>query len=269
MIVVRDGPAAVGSEQLTLGVGPNLGDALAAILPLDDCIGCSVMPAAPAWTTDRVIQEVVRTFTPRSAVDLPVRPARGPRALTGFGMSWTDVDIDARANRLRSVKMPVVLVGAQRLLAITDLRSVSETRPVIAIGLWALFAHPFVRTGARLAGARDGLTAEIALAVHPDRYVVIDRMPGTGTVVVATTSDPIAAELIVLAIRQVGRSAPAVGPWEDPLVQAATELDLGVRNPKDVEISTILSPSLASGQRRSAAELIGRAAERLGIEPSR
>jgi hypothetical protein len=181
------------------------------------------------------------------------------------GGYWTDVDIDARAQRLRSVRMPSTLVGAQRLLAINDVRGTRESRPTIAVGLWALFAHPVVRMGARFGGTTDGLTAEIALAVHPDRYVLIDSDRKQDFVFVLSTPDIVAAELLVLALRELRARFRGVGPWEDPLVQAATDLNLGVRNAEQIDIDAVISPTLSSQQREAATATLMQAAEIIGV----
>ena len=181
------------------------------------------------------------------------------------GSYWTDVAVAARAQRLRSVRMPSALVGAQRMLAVNDLRGNSDSRPTIAIGLWALFSHPVVRFGARFGGTTDGLTAEIALAVHPDRYVVVDSDRKEGFTIVLATPDIIAAELIVLALREIQTRFRGVGPWEDPLVQAATDLNLGVRNAEEIDIDALISPTLSSHQREAAAATLTQAAEIIGV----
>ncbi len=161
--------------------------------------------------------------------------------------------------------MPSSLVGAQRLLAVNDLRDNSDTGRRIAIGLWALFAHPVVRMGARFGGTADGLTTEIALAVHPDRYVLIDSDPKQGLTVVLTTPDIIAAELIVLALREIRARVRGVGPWEDALCRPQPNSNLGVRNAEEIDIDALISPTLSSQQRAAAAALLAQAAELIGV----
>jgi hypothetical protein len=82
-----------------------------------------------------------------------------------------------------------------------------------------------------------GLAAEIALALRPRLTVLVGAL-GPRSLVVATT-DVVAAELAWLALRDddgdPGRPAP--GPWEDPVVQRATELDLGVRLPAQLDVA--------------------------------
>ena len=78
------------------------------------------------------------------------------------------------------------------------------------------------------------MTAEIALAVQP-RLILLSTTWQDVPILVAT-SDQIAAELAGLALRQLLNDADvaAVGPWEHPLVQYATELNLGVATPGQI-----------------------------------
>ncbi len=112
------------------------------------------------------------------------------------------------AQRLRSVKnagMPLwarsgcwrstILRGDSEVASDGGDRTLGTIRPSRSSGPARAFA-----------GARDGLTAEIALAVHPDRYVLIESDRAQGLTFAIATGDPIAADLIVLALRQ-GRAA--------------------------------------------------------------
>ena len=268
MIEFRDAVPASGTARIVIVAGATLDDALAQFGQRQDCIGCSTVVAAPPWTQAESIDRVLRIVSPLAARGPVVRPESAPTGLlrrTGF---WTDVDIDADARRLRMVKLPAQLIDAQRLYAINDLRGTLDPRPTVAIGLWALFAHPIVRAGARFAGARDGLTAEIALAVHPDRYLLIERDRSHELVFVIETTDAIAADLIVLALRQRRAHAWGPGPWEDPLVQAATEMNLGARTFDQIDIDAVVSPALSSELQQAARALLRDAAESIGVRGS-
>lgn len=268
MIRFRQPPAASEPGQTTLAAGANLADALALFAGQTDCIGCDISLAAATSASDETLARIRETFAPLAVSAGIIRPDAGTAGLFKRGGAWTKVDIDTRAQRLRSVRMPSALVGSQRLLAVNDLRGNASVRPDIAIGLWAQFAHPVVRVGARFGGTTDGLTAEIALAVHSDRYVLLESDRELGLTFVLSTPDIIAAELIVLALRERRARHRGVGPWEDRLVQAATDLDLGVRNAEAMEIDAIISPTLSSQQTEAAATVIRRAAESVGVEPA-
>lgn len=265
MIRLLDSPTSGDPTRSMLAAGTDLLDTLSAIGPQQDCVGCSTAIAALDTTPAGTIEQVRSIFVPLAHDDPVLRPGSKAAGILRRGDYWSEIDIDARAQRLRTVRMPTALVGAQRLLAVNDLRGMGDARPVIAIGMWALFAHPVVRMGARFGGTTDGLTAEIALAVHPDRYVVIDSDRRQGITFVLATQDIIVAELIQLALRQGRTRLRGVGPWEDPLVQAATDLNLGVRNAEEIDIDAVLSPTLSSQQREAVASSIVQAAELIGV----
>jgi hypothetical protein len=268
MIRLLDAPASDDPARTSLVAGADLEDALAIFGQQQDCIGCSTAIATTAETATATVEFIRRTFSALSKGGPTIRPRSGTKGLIQRG-SWTEVDIDNRAQRLHSVRMPAELVSAQRLIAVIDLRATPGVRPTIAIGLWAQFAHPLVRLGARLGGETDGLTAEIALAVHPDRYVVVEKGLKDGTTYVLATPDIVVAELIVLSLRDVGAQFRGKGPWEDPLVQAATDLDLGVRSAEAIDIDAYVSPTLSSEQRDASAAKLLQAAERIGVELAR
>jgi hypothetical protein len=176
------------------------------------------------------------------------------------------IDVADRAEHLRTVSLPSTLATAGSIVVANDLRLETSRRPVFAIGLWARYADWRERLGARLADARGGLTAEIALAVTPRLLLLADRWESL-FVVVATT-DQIAAELAGRALRPRSRANgdESFGPWEDPLVQRATELDLGVRVPSQIAIRARLlvrdGAQLHSAFERRVDEFAGR----LGVD---
>jgi hypothetical protein len=140
-----------------------------------------------------------------------------------------------RGGRASSSTLPAEVVGAATLVAANDLRGETATRPTIVIGMWSRFAGARRRIGVRISTPEQGLAAEIALTVRPTVILLADVWHGRPLVV--ATSDQIAAELVGLAIRQaMGDGDDELGPWQDPLVQRATELDLGVRIPAEIAI---------------------------------
>jgi hypothetical protein len=123
-------------------------------------------------------------------------------------------------------------------VVISDISRWGRDRPKIVIGLWKHLVAPGHRLGAAITPIREGLTAELALAVEPSMILVVDQVPWLNAWVAIMTTDQIAAELTGLASWQLRRTSadelPA--PWEDPLVQRATELDLGVRLPSELAL---------------------------------
>ena len=147
---------------------------------------------------------------------------------------WAEIDVSDRASRLSTVTLPTAIPNAPSVVAVNTISPEDAPGDPIAIGLWARFAHPKLRTGASLSDPRDGLTAEIALAVQP-RLILLSAIWRDVPILIAT-GDQIAAELAGLALRHLLSEATSdpIGPWEHPLVQRATELELGVATPSEI-----------------------------------
>ncbi len=181
---------------------------------------------------------------------------------------WATVDIDNRAPRLRQVKLPRTLVEADAIAAATDLRGATSARPIIVLGLWAELASPVHRIGAILTGPREGLTAEIGLAVGPAALLVVDRLAAPGQLVAVATGDPIACELVSLAFWQLRQrnAGDLPGPWEDPLIQRATELGLGATQPSELRVSAAYAPSFSDAMLTSARVVFDKVLLKLNLE---
>jgi hypothetical protein len=189
---------------------------------------------------DRMVRELTR-FLSRSGrrVEAIAPPKPNPTGWIGvLGRGYTSIDLGGRGDRLTHARMPERFARRSPALVVSDLTRFDPARPSIAIGVWAQFAHPFQRFGAAISGQGDGLTAELALAAPPAWYFAAASWQGKPMAILA--DDMIAAELLGLAIGQIQADPdrePA-GPWEHPLVQRATELNLGVRTPVEIDFTT-------------------------------
>jgi hypothetical protein len=172
-----------------------------------------------------------------------VVPAAIP--LTGWVRSprsrdpWAAVDVDVRSDRLRKAWLRRELTEASILIAINRIPAGESLDPLI-LGLWAKFAHPRQRLGALAGDDRTGLRAELATAVRPSLCILFGESRERPLIV--ATRDQIAAELTGRAIQFASHPDPygeRGGPWELPLIQRATELDLGVRLPSDLTIEAV------------------------------
>lgn len=180
-------------------------------------------------------------------------------------VEWSAVDVEAKASRLSRVWLPSPLVEARALLLVNELTGSGRANEPIAIGVWAGLAHPRQRTGARLSGDRDGLAAEIALAVKPAAILLFADWNGMPLLI--ASDDQIAAELAALALRghlRPGLDEP-LGPWEHPLVQRATELELGVATPNMIAAERRWLGDDDNPDRRQFEELAARLLARIGV----
>jgi hypothetical protein len=234
-----DRSAAVGLLARAL---PASGSAATPLAPSSLRADDPAVAAIRSGLRDRGIRSTV--VVPRSPAAL-VAPGRGSawRAATIDGTRWR---LDARLARSPWAAVTVIEAG-------------HHTGP-FTLDLPARFLHPADRV--RLAARPDRLRrlADVA-AIAPPAAILVLTPVGGGWLALATR-DPICAELWALGLAE--RFHPGdvemQGPWEEPAVQRATELDIGVRIPGDMRIAYDI-PAAASAAR----SLLYRTAERLGL----
>ena len=189
-------------------------------------------------TTPRSVEAAITTNRSNPGRAKVVRPSSLVGAFgrrIGRATTYEEIDVSSRAARLTTVSLPAVMGSGATVFVVNDLRAVTDTRPIVAIGLWSTLVNPWQRIGARVSDPRDGLVAEIALAAPLATYFIIDRI--AGKLIGILGSDMVAVELVSLALRTVGRGIGAdTGPWEDPLIQHASDLQLGVTIPEEITI---------------------------------
>lgn len=230
---------------------PAASRTLVALSALDDPCACALQVSLARTGRE------VETLTP-----LAMNPGGWVKARR---RRWRSVDLDGRGNRLARAMLPAAFFEPGRqVVVVNDLRRFVPARPAIAIALWSHFAHPRQQLGASIGDQASGLVAEIALAAPAALYIVAASWQGKPMAVVS--ADMIATELVGLAIGQMQADPDReiAGPWEHPLVQRATELDLGARLPSDIVFrSQWLGP--ASSLAADFAGFSARIAARIGI----
>lgn len=124
-------------------------------------------------------------------------------------------------------------IVAARYIAVVSIDTASRRGPFV-LDLPSRFLHPTDRI--RLLSRRDRqrLLADVAACAQPS-LASIATPCGTGMLTLIT-ADTIAAELcaITVAERFHDERLETQGPWEDPTIQRATELELGVRIPNHI-----------------------------------
>jgi hypothetical protein len=188
---------------------------------------------------DVVLKEIGSSFATVSSVAPTAIPltgwVRSPRSID----PWAAVDVDDRSDRLQKAWLRQELVDASAVIAVNRIPA-GESRDPLVLGLWARFAHPRQRLGALAGDDRTGLRAELATAVKPALCILCGESRERQLVV--ATRDQIAAELTGRAIQFLSQPDPygeRPGPWELPLIQRATELDLGARLPSDLSFKAV------------------------------
>lgn len=234
--------------------------AIDALLEIDEPCGVCLISSPPAMATlagprgwhDRARRRLVERL---SRAHGEIRHVTPPSILTGvrpLSADWIEIDLGGRGDRLSRVTLARTLFEAEMLFAFANLDRPPQRseRTAIALGLWSRFARSWERLGARLGDERDGLAAEIALAVVARRYFVAATVKQVAIVV--SSSDPIVAELAGRALMRMKRELPpeeSVAPWEEPIVQRASELRLGVQTPDEIALRTLWRGSAADANR--------------------
>ena len=168
-----------------------------------------------------------------------------PPSLAGHALAmarsadyWRTIPIDQPGTTLASVALPAALMDARSFVYLVRSRRDRRDDP-LALDLLARHVHPRLALLLRGDADRAGLAAEINLAAQPRVILVRANLP-PWSLVVATT-DLIAADLFGLAFREhfLPPGTEVAGPWEDRLVQRATELGLGVTVPAQLELRIV------------------------------
>jgi hypothetical protein len=128
--------------------------------------------------------------------------------------------------------------GESVLVAVTEIGPEwnAWTRPKLILGGWFRYLGFAAQMQTRLADPRLLQAAELTQRARPELCLVAGTMFGCSYV--AVTNDPIAADLLGLSLSRDPSAAEGelIGPWEDAIVQRATELELGVRLPSDISL---------------------------------
>ncbi len=181
---------------------------------------------------------------------------------------WTSLPLTHLSDTLPHAILPTRLTSATSIVLLIDVREAKGPRPTLALGAWREFLHPKQRLLLALASRRLVTDPEIAALIQPRAIMLIHAWdPGF---LVHVCPDRIASELLGLAVHQATRCPAALdtGPWEDTIVQRATELDLGIRLPTDLIIEWRW---LGSSDQQDADELVWLAevvTSRLGVPPA-
>jgi hypothetical protein len=175
---------------------------------------------------DAIASEGPLVLLPSSGAleDRAARDVASLRALRGLP---TRIAVPSWRARFRDGADSRVL--AMPRIGIVDAAAIDRQGPLV-IDLPAMYMSPMKRT--RLLTSRDRPRAVI------DTF---RRWPLAATVIRVAddlwleTRDPIVAELVAITARDLRWPEPeGLTPWEDELVQVATEYDLGARVPREI-----------------------------------
>lgn len=224
--------------------------------------GVVILPSS-LRRTDRLagaVREVLRNERVASRLLVPANPVAAllPRLPRTPARSWIDFEIHPPDMPPVTISLPDPLYGGSPVWSVTDVDAVAGTGPYI-LDLVARYLHPLGRLRQLGSRGRTGAVADLNLAARPSTCV-IGKMLGS-VFVAGIATDPIAAELFALALadEDLPPDRSVTGPWEDRVVQRATELELGIQIPQQLSIDLVGEPGEAV---RTALE---RVAARIGV----
>lgn len=212
---------------------------------------------------DELVRAMSRSLRSRgwmSSVRVPEHPLRSTaRAIAGAKDAWRSVALQLPEGMTDEVSLPAGIVAAHSLMYVTLVDTVARTGP-FQLDLLSRYVHPRHRLRRLIDRDRAQRAAEVNLARGSDWCVVGCTAP---LGVVGVTTDVVAGELLALALaeRFFGRQAEFASPWEDQVVQRATELELGARIPGDIRIELKDEPTVTE----QAREVVDFLRQRMGI----
>lgn len=226
---------------IQIRVERTLQAAVAALLPsLTAHLGGTVAILPSSLEHRDPVAEAIRGQLPSESEPEIVTPVSGSAARRAFLLptvlgDWRDVPITVSGSSITSALLPKSVATARDRIIAVDVVEVARHGPFV-LDVAARFVHPRQRLRLVADRSRSVLVAEVAAAMPITLAVVSLTLP-EGTFL-AATNDLIAAELVALALaeRCIGAVRAFTGPWEDDVVQRATELELGVLMPSRIRL---------------------------------
>jgi hypothetical protein len=190
----------------------------------------------------RSLRRSLRTYAVSSSVVVPEHPLRAATGavITGQRLRWREVRLSLPDKADREVLLPRRLLGQNPLVYATHVDAVARRGP-FQLDLLSRYVHPRHRIRQVIDRDRAGLAAEVNMVRGPEWCIIgFDGPPG----LVAVTHDIVAGELFALCMaeRFFDKTVEFSSPWEDRVVQRATELELGARTPDDIRIDVMGQP---------------------------
>lgn len=212
----------------------------------------------------QAVRQELRSQTKVSSALLPEHPVRV--ATDGWparSTRWQAISLAPPDKSERTLLLPARLMATGSVLYVTYINTVARTGP-FQLDLLSRYIHPRDRLRLVANPDRAGLAAELNLVVQPTWCVIGSDIP---TGIVAVTSDLIAGELFALCLAEkfFDRRSEFSSPWEDRVVQRATELELGALTPGDIRIE-VVGGKQVSPLDDVVKEIVTALGERIGID---
>lgn len=214
--------------------------ARAVLPPLTSHMSGSIAILPSSLDHQDLVAASIRELLPADCAPQVVAPISGSAARRAFLLptvlgDWRDVPVTTAGASVSSALFPKALATADHRIIAVDVVEVARHGPFV-LDVPARHVHPRQRLRLISDRQRSSLVAEIASALPVSLTAVSLTLP-EGTFL-AVTTDMIAAELVALALaeRCIGSARAFSGPWEDDVVQRATQLEMGVLVPSRIRL---------------------------------
>jgi hypothetical protein len=149
-----------------------------------------------------------------------------------FSAGWTRLPAGHAEARFPEISVMSSLVPPRRVLLLHDAQA-ATARPIESL---LHYVHHRLAAAVRFSRPELGAAADVALGFNVAGVLVVAEIGGRQ--IVAATPDLVAGQLLALALQRLETpdDEDPIGPWEDPVVQRATELGLGVNHPGQLEL---------------------------------
>lgn len=240
----------VGDQEvsITIATGDTWAEAAGALKLESGKTPVLILPSSLRRTDPlfSAVRDELRTSQVTSHLMLPPHPAAALIGRTGrsSGGAWQAVELQAPGVPPSRITIPAWLGGPKSIWTVTDVDAVGGTGPYV-LDLLARYVHPRTRLRQLASRRRSDAVVDVNLVAAPSRCVV-GKLLGN-TKLVAIVNDPIAAELFALSLadEDLAPERAVTGPWEDRVVQRATELELGVQIPQQIVLKLVTTPGVS------------------------
>ena len=249
----------VRAATITIGTGPTWAEAAGALKLESGTEPVLILPSSlrRADPLASAVRHELRTIRVASHLLLPPNPATSliGRATRSSGGAWRAVELQAPGFPPSWITIPARLNGPESVWSVTDVDAVGGTGPYV-LDLVARYVHPRSRLRQLSSRRQSDAVVDVNLVAALSRCVV-GKVLGD-TTLVAMVNDPIAAELFALSLadEDLPRDRAVTGPWEDRVVQRATELELGVQIPQQIVLEPVTT--VGSGVRTALERIMAR-----------
>jgi hypothetical protein len=247
-----------------VGTGDTYAEALTGLLRVDNDRAELILLPSSLRRDDRLASAVLKAFRQSHANTHLVLPANPIAALTRPSRKssesvWATITTHPPDSLPKPIRIPARLVTGSHIWSVTNVDAVHGSGPFV-LDLLARYVHPVSRVRHLATRSRADAAVDVNLAVTISSSVIGKEFPGHS--IVGVCHDPIAAELFALALADEDLSADRIvsGPWEDRVIQRATELELGVQIPEQIAITFAREPG------QDVRDMILRVTARMGIE---